>query len=82
MPISKILEPTLEQQIAQIYGTINELQIKQQEELTLLQKNHVTYMKKLEKLQEYNKIADMTNQVFEKRISEIENTVKQINNKI
>ena len=79
MPISKIFEPTLEQQIAQIYGKINEIQIKQQEELALLQKNHVTYMKKLEKLQEYNKIADMTNQIFEKRVSEIENTVKQIN---
>ena len=39
-------------------------------------------MKKLEKLQEYNKIADMTNQIFEKRVSEIENTVKQINKKI
>ncbi|MBR3673556.1 MAG: hypothetical protein IKN65_04600 [Clostridia bacterium] len=82
MPISKIFEPTLEQQIAQIYGKINEIQIKQQEELALLQKNHVTYMKKLEKLQEYNKIADMTNQIFEKRVSEIENTVKQINKKI
>ena len=39
-------------------------------------------MKKLDKLQEYNKISDMTNQLFEKRLSGLENAIKQLNNSI
>ena len=39
-------------------------------------------MKKLDKLQEYNKISDMTNQVFEKRLAGIEKAIKQLNNSI
>ena len=78
MPISKILEPTLEQQIAQIYGTINEVIYPTPPMNRILESRKVV----LDLIREYNKIADMTNQVFEKRISEIENTVKQINNKI
>ena len=70
---------TLEEQIEEINHTLKELQYNQAEELILLQKNHTTNMKKLDKLQEYNKIADMTNQVFEVRISGIEQALKQLN---
>lgn len=35
-------------------------------------------MQNLSKLREYNKIADMTNQIFEKRISNIENALQKI----
>ena len=61
---------------------LKELQYNQTEEIILLQKNHATNMKKLDKLQEYNKISDMTNQLFEKRLSGLENAIKQLNNSI
>lgn len=70
---------TLEKQIEEINHTLKELQYNQTEELVLLQKNHTINMKKLDKLQEYNKIADMTNQVFEIRLSGIEQALKQLN---
>ena len=69
---------TLEEQIEEINQILKELQYNQTEELILLQKNHTTNMKKLDKLQEYNKIADMTNQVFESRLSGIEQALKQL----
>ena len=70
---------TLEKQIEEINHTLKELQYNQTEELVLLQKNHTINMKKLDKLQEYNKIVDMTNQVFEIRLSGIEQALKQLN---
>ena len=70
---------TLEKQIEEMNETLKELQYNQTEELILLQKNHATYMKKLNKIQEYNKISDMTNQVFERRLSGIEQALKQLN---
>ena len=72
----------LEEQIEQINENIKELQYNQMEELITIQKNHATNMKKLNKLQEYNKIADMTNQIFEKRLLVIEEAIKQINKSI
>ena len=38
-----------------------------------IENNHKVNMQKFSKLLEYNKIADMTNTVFEKRIARIEN---------
>lgn len=72
----------LEEQIEELNKTLKELQYNQTEEIILLQKNHATNMKKLDKLQEYNKISDMTNQVFEKRLAGIEKAIKQLNNSI
>lgn len=47
--------------------------IKGEEELSeSTQKNFEVIFKKLMKMQEYNEIADMTNQVFEMRLSNIE----------
>lgn len=67
----------LKQQIEQINETLNELKENQIKELELIKKNHITYMKKLDKLYEYDKISDMTNQVFEKRLCGIENNIKK-----
>ena len=39
-------------------------------------------MRKLEKLQEYNEIEDMVNQVFESRITEIEEILQDLDSKI
>jgi len=70
---------TLEKQIEEMNQNLNELKNNQLEELQILQKNHTINMKKLDKLQEYNKIADMTNQVFERRLSGIEQALKKLN---
>ncbi len=82
MVTEKLDNRTLEQQIAEINETLKEIQYNQTEEIIILQKNYANYMKKLNKLQEYNKIADMTNQIFEKRLVGIENAIKEINKSI
>lgn len=69
----------LENKIEKIIEILNELKNHQQKELQLLQNNHTINIKKLNKLQEYNKILDMTNQVFEIRISGIEAALKELN---
>ena len=59
-------------QIEEIKVLLNEI-IKEEEELSeSTQKNFEVIFKKLMKIQEYNEIADMTNQVFEMRLSNIE----------
>lgn len=72
----------MENQIEEIKVAINEVREDQKSILELLQKNHGINMKKLMKLQEYNQIDDMTNQVFEMRLSNIENFLYKIENKI
>ena len=78
MPIPVLMNQALEQQIEEINATLKEIQYNQTEEIILLQKNYANCMKKLNKLQEYNKIADMTNQLFEKRLVGIESSLKEI----
>lgn len=70
---------TLEKQIEELNKTVEEIQYNQTEEIMILHKNHTINMKKLDKLQEYNKIADMTNQIFEMRLSGIEQAIKELN---
>ncbi len=50
-------------------------QIKLEEKLD---KYHKVNMRKFAKIREFNEINDMTNQVFEKRISNIENLLQRI----
>lgn len=69
---------TLSQQIVEINVLLNELKKIQTNEIKILERNHSVNMKKIDKLQEYNKIADMTNQLFEKRLLVIENAIVQI----
>lgn len=59
-----------------------EIKFRQGVILKLIQNNHKITMRKLEKLQEYNEIDDMVNQVIEKRLTKIENILKDINSKI
>ena len=72
----------MENQIEEIQVAINEIKEDEKNILELLQKNHGVNMKKLMKLQEYNQIDDMTNQVFEMRLSNIENFLYKIENKL
>lgn len=73
---------TLEKQIEEINKALNEVTVNQEHERIFLENSHATNMKKLDKLQEYNKIADMTNQLFEKRLQGIENAIKRISESI
>lgn len=69
-------------QIEEIYELLNEIKIEQLNLSENLQKNFSTLVSKLMKIQEYNKIEDMTNQVFEMRMSNIEDLLFKINSKI
>ena len=66
-------------QIEKINETLNELKNEQINLSENLQKNFEIIMNKLMKLQEYNKISDITNQVFEMRMSNIEDLLLKIN---
>lgn len=58
--------------IEEINVILNELKNGQEILSNQTQKNFKEIMKKLMKMQEYNEISDMTNQVFEMRLSNIE----------
>lgn len=64
--------PMADNQIEEINVILNELKDGQELLSNQSQKNFKEIMKKLMKMQEYNKISDMTNQVFEMRLSNIE----------
>lgn len=64
--------PMANNQIEEINVVLNELKNGQELLSNQSQKNFKEIMKKLMKMQEYNEISDMTNQVFEMRLSNIE----------
>ena len=71
--------PKTNYQNEKINETLNELKNGQINLSENLQKNFEIIMNKLMKLQEYNKISDITNQVFEMRMSNIEDLLLKIN---
>ena len=76
MPKSINEKQNLESLIAEIKELLNELKNEQNNMAIKLEKHHGVTMQKLEKLREFDEIADMTNQVFERRISNIEYMLK------
>lgn len=64
--------PLTNNQIEEINELLNELKNGQENLSEQTQKNFKVIMQKLMKMQEYNEISDMTNQVFEMRLSNIE----------
>ena len=70
--------PMTNYQIGEIYELLNGIMEEQLNLSKNLQKNFEVIMRKLMKMQEYNKIADMTNQVFEMRMSNIEDLLLKI----
>ncbi len=64
--------PLTNDQIEEIKALLNELKNEQESLSEQTQKNFKVIMQKLMKMQEYNEISDMTNQVFEMRLSNIE----------
>ena len=64
--------PMANNKIEEINVVLNEIKDGQELLSNQSQKNFKEIMKKLMKMQEYNEISDMTNQVFEMRLSNIE----------
>ncbi len=69
---------TLKQLITEINVLLNELKNEQLEITKNIEKNHKVNMQKFSKLIEFNEICDMTNQVFERRLSAIESKLNSI----
>ncbi len=73
----KKVNENLETLIAEIQELLNELKNEQNEISKKIEKHHKATMKQLQRLREFDEIADMTNQIFEKRLSSIEKTLKE-----
>ena len=58
--------------IEEIDEVLKEIKIEQVNQRKMLIKNHKVNMQKFSKMIEFSEIMDMTNQVFERRISSIE----------
>ena len=71
-------QETLEALITQINELLNEIKNEQKNLQKTIENNHKVNMQKFSKLLEYNKIADMTNTVFERRIARIENLLCEV----
>lgn len=72
MPNLSKKDKTLEELIMEINAVLDEIKKEQINVKKMTEQNHKVNMQKFSKLIEYDKICDMTNQVFEKRISNIE----------
>ena len=77
MPRKTNENQSLESLIAAIQELLYELKNEQDDILTKLDKHHKATMQQLHVLREFDQIADMTNQIFEKRLSSIEQTLKE-----
>lgn len=69
---------TLKQLITEINELLNEIKNEEMNISNIVEKNHKVNMQKFSKIIEFNKICDMTNQVFEKRLSAIETKLNSI----
>ena len=76
--MSELEKVELEALITQINELLNEIKNEQKNMKKVIQNNHKVNMQKFSKLIEYNKIADMTNTVFEKRIASIEKLLYEV----
>ena len=74
--------PVTNYQFEEINELLKEIKNEQLNLSENLQKNFTVIMSKLMKMQEYNKIEDMTNQIFEMRVSNIEDMLSKINMKL
>lgn len=70
--MEEIKNPLANDQIEEIKVLLNGVKEEQESLSEQTQKNFKVIMQKLMKMQEYNEISDMTNQVFEMRLSNIE----------
>lgn len=78
MPKKVDEKETLESLIAEIQELLNEVKNEQTNIIKEMERHHKVTMKKLDKLREFDEIVDMTNVVFEKRFSNIEQALMKI----
>ena len=69
---------TLESLIAEIKELLNEIKNEQTNMQKDMEKHHKVTMRKLDKLREFDEIMDMTNVVFEKKFSNIEQALTKV----
>ena len=69
---------TLEGLIEEVKELLNEVKNEQTNVKQEVERHHKVTMRKLDKLREFEEIADMTNIVFEKRFSNIEQALVTI----
>ena len=72
MPNLSKKDKTLEELIMEINVVLDEIKKEQINVKKMTEQNHKVNMQKFSKLIEYDEICDMTNKVFERRISNIE----------
>lgn len=72
MPNLSKKDKTLEELIMEINVVLDEIKKEQINVKKMTEQNHKVNMQKFSKLIEYDEICDMTNKVFERRISSIE----------
>lgn len=77
MPKETNEDQSLESLIVAVQELLYGLKNEQDNILTKLDKHHKATMQQLQALREFDKIADMTNQIFEKRLSNIEEALKE-----
>ena len=70
-------ETEIENFIKQINELLNEIKEEQKNIVENIDKYHKVNMKNFTKLKDFNEICDMTNQVFEKRLLNIEQVLKE-----
>ena len=70
-------ESEIENFIKEVNELLNEIKEEQKNIVTNIDKYHKVNMKNFAKLREFNEICDMTNQVFEKRLLNIEQVLKE-----
>jgi len=68
----------LETLIEEVKQLLNEVKSEQTNAKQEMERHHKVTMRKLDKLREFEEIADMTNIVFEKRFSNIEQALVKI----
>ena len=71
-------ECVLNQLNAEIIELLNEIKNEQRKLSNKVENNHKVNMQKFARIIEFNEIVDMTNKVFERRISNIENKLNKI----
>lgn len=76
MPKKVDEKETLESLIAEINELLNEVKNEQTNMEVKLEKHHSVTMQKLDQLKNFAEILDITNQIFERRISNIESILK------
>lgn len=69
---------TLEVLIEEVKDLLNEVKNEQTNAKQEMERHHKVTMRKLDKLREFEEIADMTNIVFEKRFTNIEQALVKI----